>query len=125
MQTAVERIVLLPRFTALAGETTMYTAPVDVRRFAECYLVCWQSKGLGSGSGSRATFQIQESADLENWHDSGSAFPGGGWSAGEEWVEQISPVLPWIRVKVTLNGAVKGVSVWLAGEFVPRDTPGR
>jgi hypothetical protein len=92
------------------------SAPLNVRAFAQANITAWRSKGIGT-VGASLSVTLQRSVDLENWFDIGSAMTP---AASSEQVSDFTFEYEWIRVKVTVTGAVAGVTGWVVGDFVER-----
>ena len=116
----VVRIVIFPRYTALIGGPATYSGPLDMRPFSEGVLTGWQGTGLGT-TPATVEFTVQQSADLEFWHDGTPFSPA---SANSEVTATPVVGLPWMRVKADVAGADPGVSVYLVGDFVLREGVG-
>ena len=114
----VMRIVLIPRYTALTGQSDFFTKPINVKRFAKVILTVWQSVGLGVAP-STARFFLQQSPDLLQWESVGSLFPSTP-VGDEETTVELDIDLEWIRLQVVVYEDVKGVTLWAVGQFVER-----
>ncbi len=118
MRGPVQRIVLIPRFTAFYGPLIFKTVPLNVREFANVMLTVWRSTDFGA-AGVGISVQPQQSADVENWHDVGSPLTP---SAGGESVAFLDLDLEWMRLAVNVSGGDLGLTAWSVGDFVPRDS---
>src|SRR5690349_8113117 len=116
----VTRMVLLPRYTAVYGDTPVNSAPFNVRGYAKVVLMGWAGRGLGASAPDTA-ITIEQSADLAAWHTAGGITP----SAGAEATSTFDLLdLEWARVKVDIDpdpGEPPGNTVWAVGSFVLRD----
>lgn len=118
----VRRIVILPRYTAFYGATTFRTVPMNARDFAEVVLTAWRGNDLGSSSVS-AAFQLEQSpdADAGTWSAVGTALAP---TVGNESTDTFSIEQEWVRLAVTVSGGDLGLTTWVVGDFVPRETAG-
>lgn len=107
-------VVFLPRYTAFYGAATFSTAPVNARGFAKAIITAWAAIGVGSSS---AVMKLEQSTDLELWHQVGGTFsPGANEVTGTR-----DLTLEWIRLTVTVSGSPPGISTWAVGMLVPRE----
>jgi hypothetical protein len=115
VRTDVQRIVLLHRFTSFAGAATFYSAPINVRAFAEAEITVYRSDGMGTIT----TYEIgvDQSPDLEYWYEDASEIAP---AAGAEATAQKTFELEWIRLRIVLAGTDPAVTSWAVGNFVPR-----
>lgn len=117
MANAVDKILLLPRFTAFCGVGPYYTAPMNVRAYRQAFITAWAGKGVGSTS-STAGITVQESTDLLDWND----LDGISLTADAEAQGDPSFSLEWMRLKIDITGAWPAVTLWAVGNFVLRET---
>jgi len=110
MNDAVEKILLLPRFTSFAGSGPFYTAPMNVRAYRKAILDAWSGQGIGADT-STATITAEESTDLGVWTDVVTSDDGIGVDFSME----------WMRLKIVLTGANPANTVWAVGNFVLRE----
>jgi hypothetical protein len=102
-------IVLLPRFTSLAGPASgsmdVFTDPVNVRDFGSVEVT-----GYGGG-----TVTLQESQDLATWTDKGSVT-----MTGTQPVTSFTTLdTEWVRLKFALGTGVR-LTCWVVGQFTLR-----
>jgi hypothetical protein len=112
--------LVFPRYTVMIGTTALYSEPVDVREFARVLLTGWQGTGLGTvGNEATVEFTVQQSVDLSTWFD---GIPFGPASADAEVSQESDLRSAWMRVKAEVTGSDPGVSLWLRGVLVRRET---
>ncbi len=123
MPPPVVRMVLLPRFTGLSGETDFLTPPLNVRAFSAALITVWKSHGLGDPE-AEVEFQMQESTDLVDWNDIDSSFTPS--AAETEVTVARSLKFEWVRLKATVSttGLYPCITVWGVGAFLPRRRAG-
>jgi hypothetical protein len=103
----------------MIGTAPTYTAPMDVRVYAQAILTAWQGVGLGS-TPATIEYTVQESLNLEDWVDIGTLSP----DAGLEETLAVNFGFAWMRIKTVVTGSDPGVMTWLVGDFVRRDAAG-
>lgn len=124
----VDRIILLPRYTALVGvydETAsawqaLHTAPIQVSQYASAIVSLWG--GVQKGAAMASAVLLQESSDLENWADVSGSSSLGGVSDSESTVS-VSFSLDWLRLSLTLSATwpdVPAQTFWCVGDFLRR-----
>jgi len=118
MRGPVRRIVFVPRFTGLYGPADLYTVPVNLREFASMELCVWSSSGNGS-TPATAQYLLQQSTDLENWHDVGNELAPAG---NAEMVAERSLDLEWVRLRMQIDGTDPGATGWAVADCVPRES---
>src|SRR5262245_16233424 len=120
MAEAVEKILLIPRFTALFGNGPFYTAPINVRAYQYADVTAWASKGWGTPTPSSAGMTAQGSQDLDNWFPITAALLSS--VQGEEKTTEVEFALDWFRLKVDISGSVDmaASTLWAVGNFVRR-----
>ncbi|HLE97906.1 MAG TPA: hypothetical protein VI997_11090 [Candidatus Thermoplasmatota archaeon] len=103
-------LVLLPRFTGLAGATAFATVALDVNDYVNAVVNLWRGKAIGM---FQATFQ--ESTDQIEWTTCGGTTAG--FDPGEDTEAQVVAHLQkrWFRIVVSLAGTNPGVSCWAVG----------
>lgn len=110
-------IVLLPRFTCLAGATTFTTVPLDVSQFGAIQFQVWQG-GICDQQGVNPKFQVslEESIDAQHWAlGAGSPTPY-VVAADEIRFFSHSFRLRWFRLKVELpESSAPIVTCWAEG----------
>lgn len=114
----IDRIVLLPRYSALVGATTFKLAPIWIRPYGSIVVAAARGTGLGGSGGASVTFALQQSPDLEIWSDLGTLSPGAGDSG--EVASEFTLTMDWLRVKATVSGSDPGVTCWAVADLVPR-----
>ena len=128
MNETTEKILLLPRFTAFAGNGPYYTAPINIRAYSRADITAWASLGFGT---SRSTIQVsvEESPDLDSWFALGGLI--GSTPESEETTRvPSSPAtfrFDWLRLRVELTGTdtmgnAPVLTAWAVGNFVRRET---
>jgi len=105
-------LVMLPRYTTYAGDSTFTTVAMDVTDYQKAILNVWRGKLVGSGP----TFDIsfEESTDQDSWT---VCTNGSGGDPGTETEAQYTPDLNkrWFRVKITLGGSSPIATCWAIG----------
>jgi hypothetical protein len=117
MSEAVENVILLPRFSAFAGATTFYTAPMNVRDYSQAILQYVHSGAIGA-IGPTVNVFVEESPDLEIWNEIGSSLNTG-------LMETRDFAYEWIRMKLVVSGSdqkLVAFTCWCVGGFVLRHT---
>lgn len=114
MAEAVDKILLIPRFTCFAGAGPFTTPPIYVRPYDLASIVLWTGPGQGATPGT-ATVVVQESADLTLWSGIGGSLTGAG-----EVADTYGLRLDWMRLEVTLTGSPACSTLWAVGNFVRR-----
>ena len=102
-------IVLLPRFTGLAGPPSgtmdLFTDPVNVREYGSVEVT-----GYGGGA-----FTLQESQDLATWTDKGAIT-----MTGTQPVTSFDTLdTEWVRLKIALAEDDR-LTCWVVGQFTLR-----
>ena len=115
MAATVDGVVILPRYSSFlgppVGDLVLYTAPVNVRRYASADIAAW--KGSHSGTVAMA---LEGSPDLESWVSLGTVT----LSAGQETVTAFGDLeSEWVRLKITLTNG-PAVTCWMVGNFTTR-----
>ena len=117
----VQKVVLVPRFTAFRASQQYRTAPVHVSDFAEAVITAWRGEFVDGMPGSALSIWLEESVDQVTWRtvDGGPLVP----NAGEEVTQTYQFQAPWIRVVIgpTLGVALAMVTCWVGGNFTRRD----
>lgn len=110
-----ERVVLLPRFTALvgpaSGTTDFYSPFFRARDFASATVTAW----MGTSPGGSQTFTLQESPDLATWRDTGTLTV----SSSQGLTSFSALDAEWLRLKASLSSGAR-FSCWAVGEFALR-----
>jgi len=112
-------LVLLPRYTTLAGATVYTTVGMDVSEYEKAVLSYWRSGGIGLTAAPVVDFE--ESTDQLNW----TPCTGGPYTdPGANLEAQFQPELTkrWFRIKVTLLTAQSGVTLWCIGFLMQRES---
>lgn len=112
MTEVVDRILLVPRYSSLAGAGTFYSAPILVRDYGQANFYFAKVAALGSPA-ALLEVVVEESPDLEIWESIGSPLTLDAPDVREFRFE-------WIRMRMTVGGADPGVTCWCIGEFVRR-----
>ncbi len=112
-------LVLIPRYTTYAGDSTFTTIAMDVTEYSKAIVNTWRGKLLDNAGSFSIAFE--ESTDQDSWTTctgSTSADPGSETEA------QYTPELKkrWFRAKVTLTGTSQGASCWAIGFLELRQT---
>jgi hypothetical protein len=118
VQDGFDSFPIFPRPSSFAGGITFHSAPLDVRAYSRGFLTAWQGTGLGTAPVATVAFTVQHSYDLEDWIDGAVLDP----AADTEETAEVSCDKPWIRVKGVVSGATPGVTFWLVGRFLRRET---
>jgi hypothetical protein len=106
-------LVLLPRFTTLAGEQDLYTVAMDVTAFEKALVNVWRGAMLGTTPEFRVTFQ--ESTDQFNWFTCGNTTANYQVTASTETQFQPEFTKRWFRLKVTLVDSGAVATCWAVG----------
>lgn len=109
-------LVMLPRFTTLAGAATFTTIAMDVTDYQTAILNFWRGKMVAN-----TTFAVtcEESTDQETWTTCAGTNCS-GFDPGELTEDQASATLKkrWFRLKVVLagtGGAYPEATCWAVG----------
>lgn len=114
-------LVLLPRFTTLAGgnNTSFTTIAMDVSEYEQAVVSFWRAAGLNLSS---LAINFEESMDQQNWSTcGGTPFTDPGALAEA----QFSPVLTkrWFRINLTVaTGSTAVLTCWCLGFLMQRET---
>jgi hypothetical protein len=111
-------LVLVPRYTTYAGDTSFSTVAMDVSEYSKATLSFWRSVGANLTSVA-ATYE--ESTDQVTWTTCGGG-PFNTPSANTE--EQHQPTLTkrWFRIVLTLTGTDAVVTCWCIGFLEMRES---
>jgi hypothetical protein len=111
VETVVDKLILLPRFTTFAGATTFETPPMNVRGYGQALLDLMVAGRLGAPPAGLAV-TVQESPDLGIWQGVGTLVPGA--------TTEVSFSFEWMRLTITVSGPDPAVTCWCVGNFVRR-----
>ena len=113
-------IVLIPRFSTYAGQTTCWSQSIPVSAYASVKFDFWNATMNGAPAAG-VQLDIEQSNDNQTWEtcSGGSPFvrgPGTGQT-------QLSAVLnkAWMRFGVTPLGTQPAVTCWAQGFFELRE----
>jgi len=109
-------IVLLGRYTTLAGSSTFHTIPVNVVDYASVELTISRGKMIVGGA---VTFMVQHSSDRSTWFSETGVDPG----ADGQNVYEYTLSRQWLRLAVTLGAGGSDfpvVSCYAVGTLVTR-----
>ena len=112
-------LVLLPRYTTLAGATVYTTVGMDVSEYEKAVLSYWRSAGVSLAAVPVVLFE--ESTDQLNW----TPCAGGPYvDPGANLETQFQPVLTkrWFRISVALATANSAVTLWCIGFLMQRES---
>lgn len=112
MESNVDHVLLLPRYTSFAGATTFLTPPMNVRAYDGGYFLFTQVAALGSTPAS-LTVKVQQSPDLEIWTDVLNALTSG--TPGERLFQ-----FEWIRLQIALAGSDPAAACWCVADLTRR-----
>jgi hypothetical protein len=112
MQTTVEKVILIPRFTSYAGANTFLQAPMNIREYESAVFLYQLVATIGT-IGPSITVKVQESPDLSIWYDAGPALVSGD-------PETRTFRFEWIRLHIEMSGTDPGFTCWCVGDFVRR-----
>ena len=103
-------LVLIPRYTTLAGDSTFTTVAIDVTAFEKAIANTWRGKASAAGF----SIKFEESTDQESWT---TCTNGTGGDPGSETEAQYTPTLTkrWFRASVTLTGTDPVITCWCLG----------
>jgi hypothetical protein len=109
-------LVLLPRYTGLAGETTFRTVPLDVNDYVNAVVNIWRGKAIGG----TPTWTFEESTDQITWTPCGGTTED--YSLAEDTEVQVVAHLQkrWFRLVVELAGTDPAVTCWAVGALERR-----
>lgn len=113
MADATTTIVLVPRFTMLAGVFTFKCAAVHVRAFGKALMTLWRGGGVGADS---VTFRVEVSPDLEHWEQIASVV------ADDDVEERLhfDFAAEWMRITMQVVGTEPTVCTWAISQFTKR-----
>ena len=118
MAGALTPVVMLPRYSTYAGETTFTTIAMDVSPYQRAILGVW--RGILVGTDFEVT--CEESADQEDWTvcDGTNAED---FDPGEEDEGPVTATLRkrWFRLKIVLTGTDPQVTCWAVGFLEERE----
>jgi hypothetical protein len=112
-------LVLMPRYTTLAGAAIYTTVGMDVSEYEKAVLSYWRSAGVNLATVPVVLFE--ESTDQITW----TACAGGPYlDPGANAETQYQPVLTkrWFRINVTLATADSAVTLWCIGFLMQRES---
>jgi len=111
-------LVLIPRYTTLAGAATFTTIGMEVTDYEAALVNVW--RGPLSGGGTFAA-SFEESSDGVTW---ATCTNGTGGDPGSETEVQYNPTLKrrWFRIKVVLTGTNPVVTLWALGFLQMRES---
>ena len=112
MNDAVDKILLLPRYTSFAGAGTFLTAPMNVRAYGQAIVTFYETAALGTSWPAVAVY-IDDSPDLEIWNE-----PDAGLGINTPTTVEFR--MEWIRMRVVVGSGDPGVTCWCVGDFVRR-----
>jgi len=112
MEAAVDKMILLPRYTSFAGVGTFLTSAMNVRDYSHVNVTYVTVGALGS-TPPTVTVYLQESPDLEIWNDIDADINDGNTDTRNFRFE-------WTRLKLVMTGADPGFTCWCVGDFVRR-----
>ena len=115
-------LVLLPRYTTYAGQSTFVTLAMDVTDYSSALINVWRGKLIGTDTPS-ILLTMQESSDQVNWTTCAGANVN-GYDPGQETEGQSTPTLKkrWFRVQVVVGGTNPTVSCWAVGFLEQRES---
>lgn len=109
-------VVLIPRYTTFAGDTTFHTLPIDVVEYDGAELTAWRG---GMPSGCTCEVSVEGSVDGEEWTEIQSAI----LTDNVEHPIDIDLDRPLLRAVVSLAGTVSDLAVttmYLVGTLIRR-----
>ena len=117
VETKVQRVILLPRYSSFSGATLFRVPPIYVRPYGDVVVHAWRATGMGVGTMS---LTIEQSVDLETWHtlDVLTLAADTEASTGLELTDD------WLRVTAQLTGTDPSTTCWALADLVQRDTHG-
>jgi hypothetical protein len=111
-------LVLLPRFTTLAGAQAFYSLAIDITAYQQLDLTLWRGPLLGT-SPTFAAF-VYESLDREHWFEASGlqgVDPGTATETAYVWVL----TRRWLHFRVELTGTSPVATCWAAGFLSKRE----
>ena len=114
MASVRDRIILLPRFTTLAGEGNFTTQAMNVAAYESAEISVWMGRIVGDGS---VAAEIEESTDRVVWSLCAGTSSVGMIPLTEE---LLTPDFSkaWMRLKMLLSAGIDAspiATVWAAG----------
>jgi hypothetical protein len=113
----VDKVLLIPRFSAFVGTGPFHTAPMNTRDYGRAFITAWRGAGIGSPA-STAAVVVQESADLAEWANLGEAVAPS--TPNSEATGTFDLRLEWIRLHVVTAGSPAAITMWAVGNFLKR-----
>lgn len=113
-------VVLLPRFTTLAGADTFRTIGMDVTEYSSGLINMWRSPLVGASP--TFAFLFEESSDQAVW--TACAFTPSETDPGADDETQYTVTLKkrWLRLSITLGGTSPVATCWAVGFLEERLT---
>ena len=110
-------IVLLPRFTTLAGATEFTTQPMDVSQYGGIQFQLWRGpfRTASPTPAEKFTVYLEESLDAQTWVLGPSAPGAHVVAASEPRFFSYGFRLRWFRVRVDVEGDDPLVTCWAEG----------
>lgn len=112
-----DRLILLPRFSTLAGAGDFTTQAINVSAYEGADVSVWMGRMVGAGGSATAT--VQESTDQAVW----VTCAGTSEVALSDNSEQtLTPTFarPWMRLKVNLAGTAPVMTCYAVGYLEKR-----
>jgi len=112
-RTRATPVILLGRYTTLAGAHTFTTSPLHVSAFDRVELVFWRGNPVGVAAAF--TLYLEGSLDKNTWRVLSQL------SAQEDVEEEIGTDLgdPWFRARVVISQDA-AITCWLLGQLINR-----
>ena len=106
-------LVMMPRYTTLAGASNFTTIAMDVTDYQTAILNVWRGKLI---AGTTFTVSAEESTDQEVW-TACSGTNCTNYDPGQEAEGQVSATVKkrWFRIRVTLGGGDPQATAWAVG----------
>jgi hypothetical protein len=114
MEPTVDQVLVLLRFTALAGPGAVRTPPMNVRAYSRANVTFRLVSALGAMFPA-VTVRLQESPDLDVWEDVGAPLS----HLGE--TDTRSFRFEWVRLEVDVSGGDPGITCWCVADLVRRE----
>lgn len=112
-------LVLIPRYTTLAGATTYTTVGMDVSDYEKAVVSYWRSAGVNLLGAPTVLFQ--ESTDQLNWTTcAGGPFTDPGANSEAQYQPELTK--RWFRISVELATADTAVTLWCIGFLMQRES---
>jgi len=113
-------LVMMPRYTTLAGASTFTTIAMDVTQYQTAILNVWRGRLITSGT---FACTCEESTDQDTWSDCAGTNTV-SYDPTQETEGQVSATLKkrWFRLRIVLGGTDSQATLWAVGFLEQRET---